>query len=364
MKKFKNGLVFFLVACLMMTTFISCSSTEEPTENVATTQEEFQEELADSQMRAIFGISDEDVDVATYRIRGEARDGASFDWVEVTEPQVVIAGVRRGEWTIYAQALNADGEVLVSGRLDTFLSSDAPTDNLTFVEQDGTGSVDTKITWNTAQVQNPSIQVFLKEDGGQFLPREADEVVFTEDGVAYWRVPTLDAGSYIARFVFSDNGTVVGGAAAALRVLTDHTSIGSVEMTVSDLNTAYSIYLENTPADVTDGTLVNDNGNITFSAEENAGDLAYEWYVNGEYVEGVEGDCLDMNSLELEKGLYRVDVVAQNETYGSINSFSTVIQLENENVYLTVSADSESVGITPDVITETAEPAEAAVVEA
>lgn len=355
MKKIKNALIFLMIACLTAMSLASCSSTgETPTAEKIAAEEKVQAEFNDAQMRAIFGIVDEDVDVASYRIRGEARDGASFDWIEVTEPRVVIAGVRRGEWTIYAQALNEDGEVIVSGRLDTFLSSDAPTDNLVFIEKDGLGSVETTLGWNAAQVQKPEIEVYVKEDGGEFMARDASEISYgEEEGVAYWKVPQLDAGSYIARFVFKDNGTVIGGTAAALRVISGHTSIGSVNMTVADLNTPYSITLDNLPSKVTNGSLTNENGTITFSSENDTDDLTYEWYVNGEYIANETDETLNLNDLELERGLYRIDMIAQSGIYGSINSFSTVVQLESENVFSTVTA--EPVSITPEVLSAPAD---------
>ena len=296
-------------------------------------------------MRAIFGISDEDVDVATYRIRGEARDGESFDWIEVTEPRVVIAGIRRGEWTIYAQALNEDGDVIVSGRLDTFLSSDAPTDNLIFSENDGVGSVSTELRWNPAQVQNPTIEVYVKEDGGEFMARDISEITYVEPGLARWAADSLDAGSYIARFVFKDNGTVIGGTAAALRVITGYTSVGSVDMTVGDMSTPYSIDLGNVPAAVTVGTLNNDGGLISFSSDMDIADLTYEWYINGKLVEGETGAQMDLGDMDLSNGFYRIDLVTNNGKYGSINSFSIVVQLESENVFSTI--DIEPVSFVP-----------------
>lgn len=359
MTKLKNVLMLLMVALMISLSLASCSSTsatgtDEIEAVVAMAQEEnpAQTQSADSQavsdedqMRAIFGISDEDVDVATYRIRGEARDGESFDWIEVTEPRVVIAGIRRGEWTIYAQALNEDGDVIVSGRLDTFLSSDAPTDNLIFSENDGVGSVSTELRWNPAQVQNPTIEVYVKEDGGEFMARDISEITYVEPGLARWAADSLDAGSYIARFVFKDNGTVIGGTAAALRVITGYTSVGSVDMTVGDMSTPYSIDLGNVPAAVTVGTLNNDGGLISFSSDMDIADLTYEWYINGKLVEGETGAQMDLGDMDLSNGFYRIDLVTNNGKYGSINSFSIVVQLESENVFSTI--DIEPVSFVP-----------------
>lgn len=366
MKRFRNVLTALMVLMAALS-LASCSSTGEAaapvdavdgaTTAVATTDAQAS---ADDQMRAIFGISDEDVDVATYRIRGEGADGASFDWVEVTEPRVAIAGVRRGEWTIYAQALNEDGDVIVSGRLDTFLSSDAPTDNLVFEEVDGVGDVRTEITWNTSQVQDPSIEVYVKKDGGQFVPRDPAEVTFGEDGTAVWQATGLDAGSYVARFVFKDAGTVVGGSAAALRVISGYTSVGSVSMTVGDMTSEYSISLDNTPADVTLGTLHHDDGVLFFAPADGGDGYSYEWYVDGEPVDGVTSQTLDLETLGLADGVYRVDVVVDNGSYGSMNSYSLVVLLEAQSVYSTIGAD-EVCHISPILIED--EPAVADVVD-
>ena len=358
MKNMKNVLVI-LMMLLVAFSFASCSSTADSvdlvaTESPATAEASGSSEDLESQMRAIFGIEDEDVDIASYRIRGVGEDGASFDWVEVTEPQVAIAGVRRGQWTIYAQALNEDGDVVASGQLETFLSSDAPTTSLMFTENDGVGDVHTQISWNTAQVINPSVEVYVKKVDGNFASRPSSEVTYGEAGTAWWDASGLEAGSYVARFVFKDGETVIGGAAAALRIITGYTSVGFVDMTVGDMNTTYSINLDNIPADVTTGALLNENGLVTFTTEGSASGLSYEWYINGEKVEGETGRALDLDGRNLAKGFYRVDLVVQGGRYGSINSFSIVVQLQPENVFSTVSGTVAEEAPTTAVVPETA----------
>ena len=110
-------------------------------------------------------------------------------------------------------------------------------------------------------------------------------------------------------------------------------------MTVGDMTSEYSISLDNTPADVTLGTLHHDDGVLFFAPADGGDGYSYEWYVDGEPVKGVSGPSLDLETLGLADGVYRVDVVVDNGSYGSMNSYSLVVLLEAQSVYSTIGAD-------------------------
>ena len=335
MKRKTFGFMTFLLVMLMAVT--GCTSTGGTDADLVASEADVV--ATDSGMTAITGDSAEevidglfnveDLNIASYRIRGEGPDGAYFDWVEADSPMIALADIRRGEWTLYAQGLNKDGEVVVQGMLETFLSEDSPVDNLVFDEAYGQGNVRCAIAWNPHQVQHPDIDVYVQRVGGQFVAHDDSEIAYG-NGTAIWSTRGLDSGSYIVRFILKDRQTVVSGAAAALRVIDDKTSVGNVRMTIGDLSQVYGITLDNIPADVLQGQLVFDGAKDAVFESETP-DLIYDWYIDGNYVgAGADSDQIDLSGLA--KGYHRIDVIARTSTYGSINGDSIHIYTDGELV--------------------------------
>lgn len=315
---------------LLVVSLASCASTAD--EDVAMAGDAAQGAASDvtvlenGTVEGLFSI--EDLNIASYRIRGEGPDGAYFDWVEADTPRIALADIRRGEWTLYAQGLNAAGEPVVQGQLTTFLSENTPVDNLVFDESYGNGDVRCALAWNTAQVQHPSVEVYLQTDDGEMYPVDG-EIVYG-NGTAIWTAQGIPSGSYIARFILKDRSTPVSGAAAAMRVIDDKVSIGNVRLTIGDLSQVYGITLDNIPANTIEGDLVlGDDNNALFESEN--GDLLYDWYLDGTYLgTEVNGDSIPLSGLL--KGYHRVDVVTRTADYGSINGDSIHIYTDGEMV--------------------------------
>ena len=320
--------VFLLMLITVSLVLASCASTEaEAPAAEAVPAADITPLGEDEVVDGLFSIKD--LDVASYRIRGEGPDGAYFDWVEAESPKIALADIRRGEWTLYAQGLNADGEPVIQGQMTTFLSEDSPVDNLVFDESYGTGSVRCALAWNTAQVQHPHIDVYVKADDGEYTPRDADEVVYG-NGTAIWSADDLPSGSYVARFILSDRSTPISGAAAALRVIDDKTSIGQVRLTIGDLSHVYGITLDNLPAETINGAISVDDHGAAFDTDSTE-KILYDWYIDGEYM-GTENGHRTVNLEGLDKGYHRVDVIARTADYGSINGDSIHIYTDGERI--------------------------------
>ena len=291
--------------------------------------------LADTGERAVDGLFDiKGLDVVSYRVRGEGPDGAWFDWVESDTPKIALADVRRGLWTIYAQGLNRYGEPVVQGKLETFLSEDSPVDNLIFDEQYGTGDVRSALAWNPAQVIHPAIDVYLRADDGEYMPRPSDEVTIGQ-GTAIWAAENIPSGSYIARFVLKDGSTPVSGAAAAVRIIDDSTSIGQVRLTIGDLSHVYGIELSNMPADTLIGHLELTGSEASYINESDASGLIYDWFIDGVFEESGEQHSMPLDSLK--RGYHRIDCVARTADYGSIASEAIHIYADGVGGYAEVS---------------------------
>jgi hypothetical protein len=269
------------------------------------------------------------IDVKSYRIRGEGPDGAYFDWIPVTSSRVALSDIRRGEWTIYAEGLDANGNVIVTGKIDTFLSENTPVDNLVLTSNGGKGNVKCDIMWNTSQVRNPSVEVFVKPLDGEYSYRSASELAWIENGHMVWSAEKLTSGSYVARFILKDGSTVVSGAAAALRVVQDKVSVGDVKMTIGDLSTVYGITIENLPENTIKGSLVLTDGIANFETPLDKKNFTFVWFVDGNEA-AQESGSLDLYSLNLTKGYHRVDVVVMSSSETSINSSSLIVYVNPE----------------------------------
>ena len=284
----------------------------------------------------IDGIFDiKGLDVVSYRLRGEGPDGAYFDWIEVTEPRVAIADVRRGEWTLYAQGLNADGEPVIQGKLETFLSEDSPIDNLVFQEDYGTGDVRCAFAWNPSQVQHPNVEIYMrKSTGGEWVARDISEIM-VGDGTAMWTTSGLSSGSYVIRIILKDRSTIVSGAAAALRVVDDKLSVGQVRLTVGDLSQIYGITLDNVPANTVQGMLAISQKGVVYRTLEEG--LLYDWFIDGEYLDGFSAQEIEIP--ELLRGYHRIDCIVRTQDYGSINS--DTIHIFSDGEYITEVSEAE-----------------------
>lgn len=344
--------------CVAMVAFslIGCATSEAtvPTEGYAIGEPAPVTEVTEAENEeTIQGLFDiEGLDIASYRIRGEGPDGAYFDWIAVDSPKVAISDIRRGQWTLYAQGLNKDGMPVVQGKLETFLSEDSPIDNLVFDEHYGKGDLRCALAWNPAQVQHPGVEVYIRPaDGGDWTARDISEIAIG-NGTAMWTAENVESGSYIVRFILKDRSTIVSGAAAALRVIDDKVSVGSVRLTIGDLSHVYGISLDNEPVETIDGYLMLDAGKAVFETE--APDLFYDWYIDGTYQPEASGsDSIAL--VGLAKGYHRVDCVVRTEHYGSIDSDSIHIYTDGERV-AEVSEDDVNAAVEPfDATKENAE---------
>lgn len=369
MKRFMTAAVATLMIATM---FISCatgsgSNASEAVEDVeiisvepevVEVQEEPVEEAAEEEkggwltaMGSIDGL-----DVKGFRLRGEGPDGASFGWVDVKGTKVALSDIRRGEWDLYAEAIGANGEVVATGHLKTFLSDSTPLGTLFLSEEVGTGDVVCDFGWTTTQVLYPSIEVYVKTEDGEFMSRDVREISIDENGHAVWKAKDMPAGSYIVRALLKDEGEIVSGVAAALRVVDGKTSIGNCRFIVGKLSTVYGIDLQNSPIDTVQGSIALEEGSLTFVSDIE--DLRYAWFLDGSIMSDFRNmKTIDLGSLELKKGFYRFDCIASNPAgFSSINTETVFIYSDgagNVSAVTEDQADSRK-GDVPEGYTEVA----------
>jgi hypothetical protein len=354
MKK-EKVLVLMLLVCFLLS-FVSCASPKankdelqvisvEPETSEPEPAEELAEEEDESNWLSALGDI-KGLDIKSYRLRGEGPDGASFDWVEVTNTKVALSDIRRGQWTLYAQAIGENGEILATGTLETFLSNSSPLGTLVMDSEVGEGDVRCAFAWNTFQVLYPSIEIYVKKGDGEYIPRDSSEISIG-DGVATWRAEDLGAGSYVVRAILKDEGEIVAGVAAAMRIIDGKQSVGDVRFTVGKLSTIYGISFENTPTVTVRGNLeLKENGDVTYVSDFT--DLKYDWFLNGEYINRENSETLNVFQVSSERGFFRFDCIVQNNNSTSINSSSILVYSDGNTARVVTVEEAESMkGDTP-----------------
>lgn len=311
------------------------TETETITEN-AVTEEAEEESNWLSAIGKIKGLN-----VKSYRLRGVGPDGAFFDWIDVKSPKVALSDIRRGEWTLFAEALAEDGTVLATGSLKTFLSESTPLGTLLLSDEVGSGSIKCNLSWNTSQVLYPSIEIYIKTHDGEFVARDKSEIEITENGKAVWTASNVPSGSYIARIILKDEGQVVSGIAAALRVVENKESLGNCQFVIGKLSTVFGIDLQNSPLDTVEGDITLANGILTF--ESPLTNLEYTWFIDGTALIDLNTQSLDIATLNLPKGYYRFDCIASQENgFSSINTNTVYVYVDGASVICVTPEEADS----------------------
>lgn len=321
----RKNIISILLLAFIIISFVSCANLFwnegkklKGTENAQVTS------ITETNWLSTLGNID-GLDVKSYQLRGEGPDGASFDWIDVKGTKVALSDIRRGQWTLYARAIGENGEILATGSLQTFLSDSSPMGALYLDSEAGYGDARCTFEWNTFQVLYPEVEVYLKKGDGQYVPRGVSEI-FIKDGVATWEAREIEAGSYVVRAILKDEGEVVAGAAAAMRVINGKISVGNVRFIVGKLSTIYGISLTNSPAATIRGELKLEGPVVTYVTDSK--DLRHDWFLNGEYVGGYVEDSLNLSTRSLPKGFYRIDCIVQNSSATSINSDSILVYVD------------------------------------
>lgn len=322
---------------------------EEPAPEIEEDQSKYED--ASNWLSALGDIKG--LNVVKYRLRGEGPDGASFDWIDVKGPKVALSDIRRGEWTLYAEAIGQDGAVVATGSLKTFLSDSTPLGTLFLSEETGKGNVESTFRWNTKQVIYPSIEIYMKSIDGNFMARDKSEIKINDDGTATWTAKGLQAGTYVVRAILKDENEVVSGVAAALRVIDGKKSVGNIQFVIGKLSTVYGIDLQNSPLDTVEGTISVTDGILSF--DSNTENLVYTWFMDGDILDGEYGQTVDLNGRGLKKGYYRFDCIACNANgFTSINTVSAFVFVDGETIFSVSAAEADSNrGDIPEGYTET-----------
>jgi hypothetical protein len=261
------------------------------------------------------GIS---MDAAGYDIIGTGPNGASFT-INANQPAATIDGLAFGDWTITAEARNADGTIIGHGESTTTVhAGETSTVNIIVTPLVGTGTLDLTINWNAGDTESPSIESELIPAVGNGLPLSfsisgGNRGTYINNGIA------TGYSTLIVKLMDGNPANTTPiltmGAVEIVRIIKDQTTYGVFDF--SEINhPGGSIVIGITP-ELGDPIPVTMRGqqseivlgsSMTVSADvpPDAGNVVYVWYLNGETV--TTGASYTVAGLP--KGVYRLDVTA------------------------------------------------------
>ena len=170
------------------------------------------------------------LDIDHYRITGSGPGGASFN-IETSRQSVSLEGLIIGEWTIQAEGLNKDDDVLVTGETTHHLSTSNGSVVIYLETLAGEGSLSLVLTWDAERtdIENTSIEITLTEQYGSKEEIELEEVSIDKNtGRAEYSGVNLPSGSYILSARLYSGSVQIAGFVEAVRIAGDQVSEGEI----------------------------------------------------------------------------------------------------------------------------------------
>lgn len=152
------------------------------------------------------------------------------DESDVDEPLVLeVEDLRWGEWTVTADARNADGDVIGHGETSVYIEPEAVTvAEILVTPLSGTGGLSLSVQWSSLVHRGVKVEASLvSESTGQDLkPRfQVKSTLFTT--TASHTNPAIEAGYYLLQLRLTDRAGQSWGVAEAVRIVAGQTTTQS-----------------------------------------------------------------------------------------------------------------------------------------
>lgn len=321
----KKAFITLLIAALAL--FAACnqdsdSGTASLRINIATTR--------------TIAPEDYDLTVSKYYLKGEG-PGEDDVFERTTEnSSVLIDELATGSWTIYGEGLNADGDVLVTGSTEFYLSASSKTATLTLSDLVGEGTLTLTFTWDPDDLTDPDdVELELTlTDQLDNTPYTLEPTINTTKGTATYS-GTWAAGSYVLTAMLNCNETFVGGTAEAVRIADGQDSAAEITFDIDDVvesgvmsvvnNTGSPVSLTIDGGDyLSSDYTVTANTDLTFSLsadDDSLSDFDIKWYLDGTKVDDGEEATFSATI-----GNHIISAIASSSLIGSTGSASIAFE--------------------------------------
>ena len=232
-----------------------------------------------------------------------------------------------GEWTITADAVNSEKQVIGSDTVTVTVKPGQTTEaRLTITEEEGEGTINISLTAPSAGYT----AVISKVTDGSLKEHTSDNMVVQENG-SYTASFSLMNGYYTLSFT-SDNSAVSLPSPVAFRIVKGDTLGVSLMAESKDggFNVTIDDNIVSTPVltlTASPDTAVK-GGVISVNASADEGTYAYQWYVDGLIVSEESGSALQVSFTEA--GSHEVSCIAADSSTGTIISAKTTVTVMEE----------------------------------
>lgn len=257
-------------------------------------------------------VPDIDMTPDHYRLQGVGPGGATFEIDPAAQAQAVSELVA-GDWSITAEAVNADGMVIgVGSSSATVVAGATSSVSIIVVPVTGTGTLDLTLSWPPDELPEAEVTAELVPPVGAARPLPFS----VGSGTATLVDAETPSGYHTLVLSLRDNGAVVAGAVEVVRIVAGATTSGVVTFeALNDATGAIDVSVTPRLDDPLDVTMSGTSGhlapgeamNVAASVPGYSGNVVYTWYVNGRSV--ATGDRLAVGA-DLADGSYRLDVAA------------------------------------------------------
>ena len=268
------------------------------------------------------------LEIESYRITGDGPGDESFS-IETNKETISLEGLVIGEWSILAEGLNSQKDVLVTGSTTHRLSVTNGSCTIVLEDLTGEGSLEIVLLWDPVRINNEaSIELELTPQYGEKETRSLELTSFdTEAGRATYTGSGYASGSYVLSARLFDGSVQIAGFVEAVRIAGDQTSSGEIEFDLDKypIDPGTLELEDNTGVPVSciitgiEDTVEADIP-ITVTIESETDDVSQfiiSWYLDGNLIgTGAEVEFTP------EVGTHRLDVVASTSKLGTSGSQS------------------------------------------
>ena len=272
--------------------------------------------------------ADYPLEIKSYRITGDGPGSESFS-IETNKETVSLEGLVIGEWSLLAEGLNENDDVLVTGSTTHRLSATNGSCTIVLEDLTGMGSLEVVLTWDPERISGEaSIELELTPQYGDKETRRLELTSMDGDGGrATYTGTDYPSGSYVLAARLFDGSVQVAGFTEAVRIAGDQVSEGEIAFDldkypvepgtlelVDNTGIPVSCMIEG----ITDTVDADMPVRVSITSEtDDVSSYAIVWYLDGNQIG--EGPEVEFTPLV---GSHRLDVVASTSRLGTSGSAS------------------------------------------
>ncbi|MBN1412774.1 MAG: VCBS repeat-containing protein [Spirochaetales bacterium] len=269
-------------------------------------------------------VPDVDMRVSSYEIFGYGPNDRCFELDNVVQSPVLVNKLAAGDWLIHVHGINPDGKVIAAGEITvTVIANTEVGSTVVLRPLEGTGLLELDLSW-------PDNALYNAEVRGVLTPVEGTPLEFTipvPNGTNQAHYETeLESGYYMLQIKVYGDGEYRWGLVETVRILACEVTSGLLHLTINpegELDLGIVVELDN-PVAITLSGAVEDlclGEEMSIEAITSEPVDAYQWYLDGEALEGETSNTLSIGS-GLLTDTYRLDLVVKK---GNVLSSTSVI---------------------------------------